>query len=975
MLLPKITVLLGTTYRDIHAEREQLLKRTLPELRREFAEQGVLLAVREVKWSPEPKVLTRQLEEFFERVRDESTYYLGIRSQLQPHIPAPISLDANVPMDLRALVMQRVQAGISWQELELVLLDELNVVRKILLANPSEYPAGSNELTDSLERELRSIAALVASQGAATYHELYLANRSEQALGSASRAGEILSDLESTSVVVVGDTGSGKSTSIALALQQLTQEGRAAIPYVLDGRDTSGSTIAEYLQGKLGSQESPSSGPLDLAILLSRANELVVALDGVEYLDEGSKYLGWLPNPLPKGVRVIVSTTLQEQADALEARGWSIVNSNVLSQEQIRALIDHLSDVRHVWLSDLQKEQIANHPLAFHHQFIITVLDELAQFGWYGQLHRNLDDHLDELSIHELYTSAIGDAASDSQFSNSIVLAVRLKNYLDSHSLVELYQKVLERLEFDFGAVHLTRVLGFLAVSLRGLTSNDLAAITTVPEQTIRHLVNALGENVNTRAGRFSIGNEYFAQAVRTRYHGSKSVMSAVRSSLVIYLRTKTEEAYLEELCGQLILARDTNALKELLLDVQAVSHVIHRVPITVFANWWRATGEISAVQSLYLSRLPQIEKLPIELRIHVLRQLAEFFLFLGNPGGALEMLSAGLRAQEEVASHLSDRASILRSLGRTYYLLARYPDSEQAYRDSIDVYAQLGDEHLNESRAVTHDLAKLLAEGARFDAADELFTRLILQLEGSHGQDSAELAPVLNSIGLMLNAQGRYDAAITVAARARNLYVNHWGRDYPELGWSYHVFATAYRQKGDLDEAQRWYEAAIERFTQMYGEEHPIPLRSKYGLAVLLQRKGDIPGAIEQGREVVALREKLLGPTHADSAAAYVMLGGMLKSAGDYDEAVQLLEKGLAIFDNGANKEHPEVARTLHELGEVYILLGKPAEARDALDRAFTMRSKVLGSDHQDTIATSSLLNSLPPISQEVQHSTLPAI
>ncbi|HET6511255.1 MAG TPA: hypothetical protein VFH43_03615, partial [Candidatus Kapabacteria bacterium] len=535
MLLPKITVLLGTTYRDLHAEREQLLKRVFPELRREFAEQGVLLAVREIKWSNDPATLARQLGQLLELLSDNSTYYLGIRSQLKPHITTTISMRAEVPMDLLVLAKQRIQAGISWQELEQVLLDELKIDRRMLFDVSAASPVDTNALTASIERELRAIAHSTSSQGAATYHELYLANRSEQALASASRVREIIEAVERNSVVIFGDTGSGKSTSIALALRELERTGKTTIPYVLDGTDTSESTISDYLQSRLESALGNKSESPGLSLLLSRASDLIIALDGVEYFDEGSKYLGWLPEPMPKGVRAIVSTTHQEQAEALEARGWSVVNSNVLLPEQLRALIEHLCDVRNVWLTDHQKDQIARHPLAFHHQFIITLFDELSQFGWYGQLHRNLDEHLDELSINELYASASGSSVRDSHLPNHIVLAVRLKNYLDSHSLVELYQKVLERLEFDFGAVQVTRVLGFLAVSLRGLSVTDLASITAVPEQTIRQLINALGENVNARAGRSSIGNEYFAKAVRTRYLGSNSVLSATRSSLVIY--------------------------------------------------------------------------------------------------------------------------------------------------------------------------------------------------------------------------------------------------------------------------------------------------------------------------------------------------------------------------------------------------------------------------------------------------------
>ena len=89
-------------------------------------------------------------------------------------------------------------------------------------------------------------------------------------------------------------------------------------------------------------------------------------------------------------------------------------------------------------------------------------------------------------------------------------------------------------------------------------------------------------------------------------------------------------------------------------------------------------------------------------------------------------------------------------------------------------------------------------------------------------------------------------------------------------------------------------------------------------------------------------------------------MQGAMLKALGNYEEALPLLRQGLDVFDTGANKEHPEVARTLHELGEVYGKLAMLAESREALTRAFAIRSKILGPDHPDTRLTESLRASL---------------
>jgi tetratricopeptide (TPR) repeat protein len=332
--------------------------------------------------------------------------------------------------------------------------------------------------------------------------------------------------------------------------------------------------------------------------------------------------------------------------------------------------------------------------------------------------------------------------------------------------------------------------------------------------------------------------------------------------------------------------------------------------------------------------------------------------LFLAKPVAAHAILSAAIDATEEKKTLAADRAQLLRSLGRTLYLLARYRESEAAYRTSVDIFTQLGDPYEAQALASRKLLAQLLAEGAQYVEADLMYSELLRDTEKVYGPESPEIASTLSSIGLMLNGQGKYDAAISLAARARNIFVHHWGSDYPELGWCFFVFATAYRQKNELEEASRWYSLAITRFVQMHGEEHPIPLRSMYGLAVLLQKKGDLVGSIVQARKIVALRTKLLGSKHADTAAAKVLLGSVLKANGEYTEAMTLLSEGLEVFDGGVNKEHPEVARTLHELGEVYGRLKLHDKARASLARAVAIRTKVLGVEHPDTMASTALLD-----------------
>lgn len=971
MQLPEIRLVVGTTYRDLHAEREYLLKRTIPQIKRRCEEQGVLFTLRELKWSDDAEVIALQMNRLLESLAQGDTYYLGIHSKLDP--PAPrFSTASMISAGIAEQLESLLSTNASWRQIEEALCKKFLPQDRIAWFAPSDSspsssgPLDAERLGSAIEQRILEIIDRVAPKmkgGIENYHQLYLRSRVAGALQSASKADDLMLALGSSqSVLLVGVTGSGKSTTIALALEALSQSGESVIAYVLDGADASSQAVSSHLIRSIGPEAGSNADSFtSLSLALSRAGERIIALDGIEFLEQDARYLGWLPEPLPKNIKLIASTSDQAQAETLEVRGWKIIQVSALEKESIISLIHHLCNERNLWLTPEQKDLIAQHPLSFHPQFLITLIDELGQFGWFAQLKKDLDEYLDEMSIYQLFNSAKSGAAADTSLSNSFVVSARLQHYLQSYSLVELYEKVLERLEFDFGAPQLTRVLGYLGVVTRGLTLTDLVSLTGLTSSSIQHLLNAFGANISVRSGRVMIGNEYFARAIEKRYLGTSSTRNAVRSSLSLYLRTQQTPAHTQELASQYVAAHDNEQLRQLLLDPLSLAYLLEGTQVEALAYYWNTIGGSSEAEQAYVKLLPEYLRIePLEKCVLHLRNVADLLIYMGRPGAAHAIIEAAIAATAEHNALLLDRAQLLRSLGRTLYSLARYAESEAAYKASYASFTSLGREHEAEALATRKDLASLLAEGARYPEADDLYTEIVRDTERIYGEESPQLASVLNSIGLMLNGQGKYDAAISVAARARNIFVHHWGREYPELGWSYHIFATANRQKGELDEATSWYTLAIERFLQLHGENHPIPLRSMYGLAVLLQRKGDIAGAVVQARKVVQIRTRLLGAIHADTAAAKVLLGSVLKASGEYSEAMTLLAEGLEIFDGGANKEHPEVARTLHELGEVYWKLNMFDRSKAAVSRAIAIRSKVLGNEHPDTLASDTLMHSI---------------
>jgi nephrocystin-3 len=84
----------------------------------------------------------------------------------------------------------------------------------------------------------------------------------------------------------------------------------------------------------------------------------------------------------------------------------------------------------------------------------------------------------------------------------------------------------------------------------------------------------------------------------------------------------------------------------------------------------------------------------------------------------------------------------------------------------------------------------------------------------------------------------------------------------------------------------------------------------------------------------------------------AYVLneLGMFFEKAGYFSAAIPLLQRALSIREKVLGKEHPDTALSLNNLAELYLAKGDYDHAEPLLKRALSISEKVLGQAHPDT-------------------------
>lgn len=168
---------------------------------------------------------------------------------------------------------------------------------------------------------------------------------------------------------------------------------------------------------------------------------ILLALDGLDQMDKEDWDLGWLPDQLPKSVRLVVSCLKDTDAyRACKARQYQEIVVEDLTQSEVDDLTQRFLAVYGKTLDNRQKAVVQANPLCRNPLYLTTFLQEVRTFGSYEALNAKID------------------------------------HYMLAKTTDSMFAKVLERLEEDFSSTPdlVRNFLSLLMVSREGLNEREL---------------------------------------------------------------------------------------------------------------------------------------------------------------------------------------------------------------------------------------------------------------------------------------------------------------------------------------------------------------------------------------------------------------------------------------------------------------------------------------------------------------------
>ena len=951
----EVRVFISSTFRDMKMEREILVKKVFPQLRKLCAERFVTFSEVDLRWGitdeqkAEGKVLPLCLAEI-ERCRP---YFIGILGERYGWIPDESAFTQKLLSDQPWLIEHKEGASVT--ELEIIhgvlgshamrdraffYFRDPETSKKIEeeLKNEADYqaePEVSSARLKSLKEKIRESGHPVFENYPApeTFGEMAL-ERLTGEIEALYPIAETLSEL-SREAVAQESYAMGKRLAYVerpkhtSVLDKYTDEDPQGKGLVLTGESGCGKTalLAAWIKKRrerhpeefiiqhyLGATPESASALWCVRRLLGELKERYKLTEEIpsdsDKLREALPL--WLAQTAGKGKIIIVLDGLNQiEGEERDRRlAWlprfvpphvRIITS-ALPGPALEELHKREWLAYEIPLADLseRKEMIGSFLRIYRKGLREDLFTQLAEApGAANPLY--LRTALEELRI----------------FGSHEELPAYLKSLIKVKTPAELFRIVIVRWMKDYGAERTlaAKALKLLWGARQGLSEHEWRELieqegTDLPRIEWTPLLLAMEPHLNQRVGLYTFGHSYFREAVETEVVPTEKARWQSHLMIADYFEKQPiTHRKVVELPWQLKEAGDRERLPKQLLDIPLFI-LMRQLDQNELMGYWVWLGQEKTMGQEYLQTFTQwsIDKGESPDVSYSASELSGFLDYASLFSEAEPLMRRALAIDEQ--SYGKDHPKVARDLNNLAQLLQatnRLSEAEPLMRRVVTICRKsLGENHPNVAIAL-NNLAGLLKDTNRFSEAETLVRQGLTIDEQSFGKDHRNVARDLNNLAQLLHYTNRLSEVEPLMRRALSIDERSFGKDHPEVAIYLSNLAQLLQDTNRFSEAEPLMRRALSIDERSFGKDHPKVAIRLNNLGQLLQATSRLSEAELLMRRVVAILETGLGENHPNVATALNNLGQLLQATSRLSEAEPLMRRVVKIFVKFTRAtEHP---------------------------------------------------------------------
>lgn len=921
-----IRVFISSTFQDMQDERSELIRKTFPRLRELASRRDVILTEVDLRWgiTREESESGKVMEICLREVKNSIPFFIGIIGNRYGWIPGQEDI-SDIVKERFPKVPDYVKRHLSATEIEMQfgVLDRTDVdmnayffikeeeasdvddperlvaLKKAVREN-KKYPVSTyttpEDLADQvlaaftkLLDDLFPLGELSALEKERLGQRAVLNNLSRVYIKTESNFAVIdkwMEDWEKHQLVVTGASGLGKSALVANWVKEKLALGdklpyRIIYHFVGYGGSIGSDwhvvrALCDEIRDRYGfeaDENEPKTDEKALEELFNRVavegdKPLLIVLDGINQIIDvnHAKRLTWLPFP-PKKVKILFTTLEDDETmQVFKDRHYPIFTLQSLTKEKRVTMVStYLEKSYSKNLSPAQLERIVDDPQSENTLVLKTLLDEVANFGYFDRL----DEKIDE--------------------------------YLKPDSISDFYQVVLQNYEEDFGEELVRHFLSLIAVSRNGLSEDEILELANIKDKPIlwSQFFCSFRQHLVVKNGLVSFAHSYIREAVEKRYIIGRSEWENTLRKRIIENQTGVQSTRaIDEVSYQCYMLGDYARLHAFLLYPKVFSYLKETDEIGLGKYWNKLIDEGGYSFKDYLKVLSKMQN----------KDKASFLLLLGrflretvvNP----ELSSLFFETALPFISDQKTKADYYFECGESYELQGKYQKALDYLGKSLKIRINLFGENNPLVAETYNSIGLAYSEKRDLQKAFEFVNKAVVISSNLNGVNRASIATYYNNLGEFCIELGDAPKTIEYLCKSLDINLELFGYYHPSVAKNYVNLGSACWKAKEKQMALEFEKKALDIQRALYGENHQEVANSFNSIGVTYEELGDIQNGLEYEEKALEIRRTLFGEIHPDVADSYENVGYAYRSAGQNAKANEYFQKSLEIFRQLAKRE-----------------------------------------------------------------------
>ena len=440
----------------------------------------------------------------------------------------------------------------------------------------------------------------------------------------------------------------------------------------------------------------------------------------------------------------------------------------------------------------------------------------------------------------------------------------------EEKTIDDLFEHVLARIEEDIEGDYEIDAFKAIWASLDGLSREELMEVTKMPPAKWSEIQNGLDENLYEAAGQITFGNQFIRKAVEDMHLPTAASRREAHRWLGEWFdkRELTLDVARERV-HQWLSARDYERARSCLLD--------ERVFVELYSaedSWQGAVG------SLYKFWRIDLKMSPLEVE----KAYEEVVDLWSGDQESLRLLRVFLHSDMNSFGPFTTRLEI-----ENYRRVAE--SKGPVHKETIRALYRLGCYYLfNQGDLV---------------AAERILRDSLEKMIEVYGPEDPLTLFNTAQLGNALQYQKKLDEAEALYRKNLTAREKVLGVNYIHTLWSVNDLGSVLRDKGEYEEAEPFLRRVLSEKRKILTEQDTDLVRSVHRLGLLLLKKGDLDGAVTLLDEAHTKRSNLLGDINSQTLSSIKALGHALCLRGDFERGLIYLKQALEGYKTTLPESH----------------------------------------------------------------------